>query len=361
MYVITSTDVGGAETFLTELVKQTAQQHRVEVVCLNKCGILADKIRQNGARAVRSCDMVFPYKTGVVRSLRRIINDFRPDVIHAFLYRAIQFCRLAVAGTSYKLISSPHFDMAKRNFLLRGLDRFLSHIDALCVAESFYTARYLVEKQGYCKEKVYFLPNGIDKIKFSPSAAIRENMRKNREISAQEVVFVSVARLADEKDPLTLLKAFLRVYRKNGSVRLFLVGEGKKRPEIESFITENKLNKTVFLQGQQDNINDFLNMADVFVLSSKEESLPLSLLEALSVGLPCIVSNVGDMPRWVEHGRSGFVFKKQDEVLLSCLMAEIAENKPLREIMGRNALNKAKEIIDPFEKYQDIYKQIISK
>ena len=358
LYVITSTDVGGAEKFLTELIKVTAKEHIVEVISLNKCGPLAAKMKENGARQVWSCDMVHPYKFGVLRELSRIINRFEPDIIHAFLYRAIQFCRLVCAGKKYKLICSPHFDMAKRNILLRGMDRFLSHTDNLCVAESFYTARYLVEKQGYRKDKVYFLPNGIDIAKFSPSPAIREKMRKNQEISKKEIVFVCIARLAAVKDPLTLLKAFLSVYNKNRRIRLFFVGEGTMRPEMENFIKENKLEKAVFLVGHQEQVSDYLNMADVFVLPSIEESLPLALLEAVSVGLPCIVSNAGDMNLWVEHGKNGFVFKKKDDILLSCLLAELATNKQLRETMAQNSLKKAKEITDPFTGYQQIYKQI---
>jgi len=102
-------------------------------------------------------------------------------------------------------------------------------------------------------------------------------------------------------------------------------------------------------------------MADIFVLSSIEESLPLALLEAITVGLPCLVSDVGDMKMWVSHGENGFVFKKKDEILLSCLMAELVENTALREKMKQKSLEKAKEMINPFKEYQQIYEQIESK
>ena len=361
LYVITSTDLGGAEKFLTELVKVSAKKHTVEVVSLNKEGCLTEQLYANGARKVLSCNMTKSYKMGIVRELARIIDSFKPDIVHAFLYRAIQFCRLACAKKKCKLISSPHFDMAKRNFLLRGLDRFLSPVDFLCVAESFSTARYLTEKQKYRKDKVYFLPNGVDKTKFFPADAVRDAMRKKYNFSADNIVFISVARLAPVKDPMTLLKAFCKVYRGNKNVRLVWVGNGEKRQEANAFIASNNLQKSVLLVGQQDNINDFLNMADVFVLPSIEESLPLSLLEAISAGLPCIVSNVGDMKMWVSHGKNGFVFKKKDEVLLSCLMAELAENDELRDKMKQASIQKSQEIIDPFGRYQQIYEQIENK
>ena len=361
LYVITSTDLGGAEKFLTELIKVTAKKHIVEVVSLNKSGCLTQQMYENGARKVWSCDMTLPYKIRIVREIAHIIDVFNPDVVHAFLYRAIQFCRLACAQKKCKLICSPHFDMSKRNFLLRGVDRFLKFRDDLCVAESFSTARYLAEKQKYPKQKVYFLPNGTDKSKFFPSPALHKSMREKYNFSADNVVFICVARLAKVKDPITLLKAFSKVHAKNNSVRLIWVGDGEEREQVASFIAENNLQEVVSLVGRQEKVNDFLNMADIFVLPSIEESLPLSLLEAVCVGLPCIVSKVGDMNLWVTHGENGFVFKQQDEVLLTCLMAELAENKDLRDKMKQKSIQKSTEIIDPFERYQQIYEQIIKE
>ena len=360
LYVITSTQTGGAEKFLTELVRVSSQKHEVGVVCLKPLGELAPALKAAGAREVRSLGgKGFLHGLGV-RDLSRMIDAFKPDVVHAFLYRAMQLCRLACAGKPCKLICSPHFDMARRNFFLRLLDRFLRHTDALCVAESFSTAQYLVTRQGYPKNKVYFLPNGADKTKFFPSPAARARMREKYEFSDREIVFINVARLAAVKDQHTLLEAFLNVYQKNKSVRLVLVGVGEKRPELEQFIAENALSQAVLLAGLQENINDFLNMADVFVLSSQEESLPLALLEAVCVGLPCIVSDAGDMKNWVKHGENGFVFKKKDAVLLSCFLTELAENAILRKTMQQKTGKKSDEMTNPFQHYQQIYQQLIN-
>ena len=358
LYVITSTDVGGAEKFLTQLIKTTAKAHVVEVVCLNKRGALVQHMQENGARCVHCLDMALLYQKDILRRLADIIDRFQPDVVHAFLYRAMQFCRLISKGKKYKLICSPHFDMSKRNFLLRLIDRFLSQADTLCIAESETTERFLIEKQKYKKEKVFLIPNGVDKTRFSPSPALRNKMRQKYGFSEEEIVFVSVARLAAVKDPLTLLKGFYRAYQNNSFVRLVLVGEGPLRKEIEKFINKNWLEKAVLLTGEQEEVNSFLNMADAFVLSSEEESLPLALLEAVCVGLPCLVTDVGDMKKWVSAKENGFIFNKKDDKILSVLMETLASNKELRDKMKQNALIKSKKIMPSFEQYQKVYKQI---
>ena len=159
---------------------------------------------------------------------------------------------------------------------------------------------------------------------------------------------------------MTLLKAFRNVARTYTNARLIYVGEGKKRTELEDFIRQNGLEKTVLLAGKQDNINEWLNMADVFVLPSIEESLPLSLLESIQVGLPCLVSKVGDMPLWVEHGKNGFVFPSKDITLLSCFMAELINNAQLRETMRGNSLQISKRIGQSSQQYQQIYQQVLN-
>ena len=103
----------------------------------------------------------------------------------------------------------------------------------------------------------------------------------------------------------------------------------------------------------------YLSVADVFVLPSREESLPLALLEAAACGLPAIVSNVGDMPRVVVHGETGFVFNGRDTALLSMLMAELAENTDLRRKMGKNARTRTEKNYPPAEgQYLELYNKI---
>ena len=183
-------------------------------------------------------------------------------------------------------------------------------------------------------------------------------MRDEKKISGSQIVFICVARLAKIKNPMGLLRAFSCILPNCPDARLVYVGEGEERNSLEKFIKEHNLQTKVQLVGEQDNINDWLNMADVFVLVSKEESLPLALLEAQQAGLPCIVSKAGDMPKRVLHGKNGFVCNYKDEMLLSCLLTELYDNASLRESMGAEALRLAKHTPDSTKQYEQIYKKI---
>lgn len=356
LYVITSTHTGGAEKALASLVAQTAKENSVKVVCLKPLGIVAQELEKSGAEVV-SLKMkgIFPF--GMVKKLQAEIDSFQPYLVHAMLFRGIEFTRLACAGKGIKLISTPHFDISKKNFILRFIDKLLKDLDTLTVAESFSTARYLVEKQHYRKNKVFLLPNGVDKTVFFRDESLRANMRQKHGFTQDNIIFISVARLAPVKDPITLLQAFRNVWRSHPLARLVYVGEGEERLKIENFIRQSGMDQAVLLAGEQRDINAWLNMADVFVLASVEESLPMALLEALCIGLPCVVTKVGDMPLWVEHGKNGFVCKPRDVLLMSCFLTELL-SWDKREEMGKVSEEISCRITDTSLQYQHLYQQI---
>ena len=342
---------------LADLVSAIVPMNQVRVICLKPLGEISALLQKAGAEVLSLADG--HAMGGKIHQLSVIIREWKPDIVHAMLLRAILYTRIACAGRNVKLITTPHFDLSKRLFIFQLLDRLLKGIDTYTVAESSSTAKYLIEHQGYRKEKVLLFPNSVDNKTFFKDASIREQMRQKYGFHVKTVVFLCVARLSYVKDPMTLLKAFRNVYRSNPEVRLVYVGDGEERENLEFFINQTGLKEVVLLAGVQSNINDWLNMADVFVLPSIEESLPLSLLEALKVGLPCMVSKVGDMPLWVRHGENGFVFSAQDITLLSCLLETIAKDSKKREQMSKNSLKIAKRINPSSPQYQQLYQQII--
>lgn len=358
LYIITSTDVGGAEKSLVSLVKLVSPLHTVRVISLKRCGPVAQELQTLGA-SVTSLEMTGS-GLGCVSKLKQEIATFQPDLVHAILFRAIEFARLACAGHPVRLITTPHFDLSQKPCWMRWLDRTLKSIDSVSVAESLSTFNYLRDIQHYPSQKTLLIANSVEKSLFFKDNFIRRHMRQKNGFTDQDIIFISVARLAPVKNPKKLLKAFTQIVSACPNAKLVLVGEGELRNDLENFIKVNFLENKVLLAGEQKNINDWLNMADVFVLVSKEESLPLALLEAQQVGLPCIVSRVGDMPKQVEHGKTGFICNPEDEMIMSCLFTELYENKKLRESMSAEALCYARGKQDSSKQYQQLYEQIVS-
>ena len=358
LYVITSTHVGGAEKSLVSLVKSLSPRHTVRVVSLKKCGPVAHELQALGV-SVTSLEMTGS-GLGCVSKLKQEIETFKPDIVHAMLFRAIEFARLACAGRNVKLVTTPHFDLSQKPLWMRWLDRALKNIDNVSTAESVSTFNYLRDVQHYPPLKTALITNSVKKSLFFKDNSIRSQMRQKNGFSAKDVIFLSVARLAPVKNPVKVLQAFTQMAPNCPNAKLVFVGEGELRSDLENLIKVNFLEEKVLLAGEQKNINDWLNMADVFILLSKEECLPLALLEAQQVGLPCIVSKVGDMPKQVIHGKNGFVCNPQDEMLLSCLLTELYENKQLRARMGSESIRQVEGKKDSTQQYEQLYKQLLN-
>ena len=363
LYVITTSDCGGAEKALLRLASSAKKAgHTVKIISLKPAGTVAAQMRTDGLD-VLFLDVQNKFSlTQTAGALARLIKEielFAPDVVHAFLYRAIQLCRQAKKRANFKLVTTPHYDLSKQNYFKRLWDRALKNADDISCAESQKTADFLTEKQKYAAEKLRVIYNGVDGTYFAPDTQRRETMRKQLGFGTENIVFCCVARLAAQKNHALLLHAFSWIHAKNPALRLMLIGDGPEKPVLEPFLEKNRLKDAVLLAGEVADVRPYLSVADVFVLPSREESLPLALLEAAACGLPAIVSNVGDMPRVVVHGETGFVFNGRDTALLSMLMAELAENTDLRRKMGKNARTRTEKNYPPAEgQYLELYNKI---
>lgn len=363
LYVITTTDCGGAEQALLRLAQAARTAgHTVQIVSVKPAGTVAQALRGDGFD-VLSLDVQNKFSlTQSARALSQLIEKIKaysPDVVHAFLYRAIQLCRQAKKYVSFKLITTPHYALSKQNYFKRLWDRGLKNADDISCAESQTTAVFMTEKQKYNPDKVRLVCNGVDSYYFSPDAQARAKERKNLGFLPENIVFCCVARLSAEKNHMLLLHAFGWVHAKNPQVRLVLVGDGSEKAKLVTLVKQNNLEKDVLFAGEVSDVRPFLQAADVFILPSKEESLPLSLLEACACGLPAIVSKVGDTAQVVAHGETGFVSNGRDTALLGMLMAELSENAKLRQNMGKKARTRTIENYPPAEpKYLEIYTKI---
>lgn len=363
LYVCSSTETGGAETALRALALYAQKQgHTVKVISLKPLGAVGADMRQAGLDVIslHLVGKLRPLETaGVLVRLTQEIESFGPDIVHAMLYRAIQLCRLAKRRLPFTLLTTPHYDLSRKNFFLRLIDRALKEEDNISAAESHATKAYLLQKQKYSDKKVRLVTNGVDRHIFRPNVHLQTKEREKWGFSAQDVVFVCAARLSKEKNHRLLLQSFASVAAKNTRVKLLLCGDGPEKEDLAEFVRSHALEKKVFFTGEVSDIYPFLLVSDVAVLVSFVESLPMFLLEACSCGLPAIVSKVGDMPLLIRHGINGFVCNEQDSVLLSALMAEMAENKVLRKKMGEESLTRIQRFYpNPAQVYLKIYEEI---
>lgn len=179
---------------------------------------------------------------------------------------------------------------------------------------------------------------------FTPvSEKQRAEIRRQYRLDDRTRVVLSVGRLSREKGHADLIQAFPRIRELAGdaSLRLLLVGEGPERPRIERLCRALKLSDFVILAGQQDDINRYYDIADVFVLPSHSEGCPNVLLEAMAAGVPVIATAVGGIPEVVTSGRDAILVKKNDREALAYATAQLLNDQGCRDLL----ISSAREIV----------------
>lgn len=185
----------------------------------------------------------------------------------------------------------------------------------VCVSE---TERAQGIERGTCTPaQAVVIHNGVE------TAGVRQAA-----LEGDPPLVLSVTRLKDPKDGVTLARA-LRLLEP-GSYRAAIVGDGPDRPEVEA-----ELGGAGELLGEREDVPDLLAGADVFVLSSRSEGLPLSILEAMAAGLPVVASAVGGIPELVVDGETGFLVPPGDPRALADALGRLLAAVELRRAFGR--------------------------
>jgi glycosyltransferase involved in cell wall biosynthesis len=132
--------------------------------------------------------------------------------------------------------------------------------------------------------------------------------------------------LAEAKDQITLLSAIELLKKKDRNIYLILVGDGEMRGQLEMEIARKGLANCVRLTGNRSDVDKLLPGSDVFILSSKREGFPMSILEAMAAGLPVIATNVGGIPEVIKDGENGILVPPQDKVSLANAICRVLDD-----------------------------------
>ncbi len=181
--------------------------------------------------------------------------------------------------------------------------------------------------------KLHYVALGIDTSRFPA----RENGSAKRPF-----VLVSVGRLSPEKAQTLLVEAVAKLVKEGRDVQLRLIGDGPDRALIEREIQAQSLQNVVTLEGwvSNDSLRDLLESADAFALSSLYEGVPTVLIEAMSIGVPCVAPCIAGIPELIAHGKDGLLFAPADVDDLRKCIVELMDNDAHRQTIIANARSR---------------------
>lgn len=213
------------------------------------------------------------------------------------------------------------------------------------------------------KKDIKVIPNFIDLDRFQKSD---QNHFKKAICPNDEKVVVHVSNFREVKRVPEVVSVFARILENDIEAKLLLVGDGPDRQRAEQRCRELGMCDQVRFLGKQDQVEDILSIADLFLIPSGSETFGLAALEAMSCSVPVISSNIGGLPEVNIHGETGYLCDLDDIDCMGDYAVEILSNEKLHKELAQNARKQAEtfemsKIISQYEQYYKECRQQVSQ
>jgi L-malate glycosyltransferase len=328
VHVVDSMQMGGAETLVLQMCQlQRMQGHEVSVYALAALGELGERMRADGFHVVANVGEHF---TDSTFNLYRLFRKFRPDVAHLHNPRPTIYASLAarLAGTAsiistrHSLVAPPHDRVAEFKYSIAAT--LCDWVVGICDS----TADNLKRLQSVPLAKIARVYNGA-------IALCKPDTDSLPSKSGFTLLFVG--RLQPVKNLALLLNAFQIALQSAPDLKLWIVGDGSERSSLKKLAAEMNISGSVTFWGQQLEVSRYFWAADIFMMSSVSEGLPVSVLQAFSVGLPVIVTDVGGMAEVARNARAGIVVPTQDASAMAAAILQLKASEAQRLQFSTNA------------------------
>lgn len=332
MFLHTSAVIGGAETLMLNLIRRMDRtRFAPELCCLKGRGPLGDVLAEEIPVFERLIDHKYDWR--VVLRLRRLFRQRGVDaVISVGAGDKMFWGRLAAVAARVPVVICAIHSTGWPDRIGR-LNRLLTPVTDAFVGVAAAHGRYLIEEEGFPPHRVRVIPNGVDTEVYAPRQPDME-LRRQLGIPPGPVAGV-VARLSEEKNIGLFLDAAALVRREIPAAQFIVIGDGPLRGALENQASKLGIRPAVHFLGWRSDVPELLALFDAFVLSSHIEANPVSILEALSAGVPVVATRVGSVPETVQHG-IGFLVDPGDEAKMAQRIVGLFRQPALAQSMGRN-------------------------
>src|SRR3989442_6580101 len=309
LHAVPSFGLGGMEKVLCSIINSTADKYDHELFAIDNN---KEAIKWTKPQNVRFIDF---HKSDIRRiffkSLYKIIKTSKPHVLMTYNWGSTDAIWLGrIAGVT-KIIHNEHgfnIDEAIALSAKRSLVRFFVYRMASKTVVVSNELLSIMQNKFYLNHrKLAFIPNGINKDYYIKNFSERERVRAVLGFKNTDFVVGFSGRLDPVKNFDLMVKVFLHCLRNDPHFKLLIIGDGPEKERIENLCKGVNIQKHVLLAGKKDEVLPYLRALDAFLLTSHTEQMPMTILEAMSVGIPVVASKVGEIPHMIDDGMDGFL------------------------------------------------------
>ena len=365
MHIIESLGRGGAERQLVnQLLAHDSTLIRPSVVTLNPPLDLADELRSAGIAVMTLNLPAFGDMPFAMLRLIGIIKLLRPDIIHTWLARADLSGRMAAVLSGLPVVSAVQAPMYEPTVFLdnprqkkwkleivRKLDQVTSRVSNTLHVACSHLVQTSIQRALYIKpSRVRVIYNGVQLSNMTP-----------HQFSLR---LITVGRLSPEKGHRYLLEAMPTILAHHPTATLQIVGDGPLRVALQTHTETLGLTQSVAFLGSRKDVPKLLAKSDLFVFPSLWEGLPLVPLEALSIGLPVIASDIPALREIVDDGIHGILVPSQNPQALAHAIINLLDNPKHGQalgIAGRERIAERFDITVTVRQWEQLYRDVAAR
>lgn len=369
VFITTDLDMGGAEIMLYSLLsKMNRQQFNLIVVSLIDSGVWGSRIEALGI-PVHTIGMQQGKPTpAAIWRLIQTVNRLKPDIIQGWMYHGNIAAQLASLFSASKIpvfwsIHHSPTSLSSERIMTKAIIKVganVSHFNHKVIFVS-QNSQQLHEKIGYKSVNTCIIPNGFDTDLFQPSVTAKNKLRSELGLAESSILIGLIGRFHPMKDHHNFLKAAALILKDYPELNFILAGTDvdSNNSILAGYITKLNLANRVHLLGERQDMNCVIPALDILSLSSAfGEAFPLVIGEAMSCGVPCAVTNIGDSAFIV--GDTGKIVPPKDSEALANAWRELIDiGINGRKLLGNAARERIitsfslKYIVSQYEKIYD--------
>ena len=349
-HVIFRLDIGGLENGLVNLLNHMPRErYRHAIVCLTDYTDFHKRLRRDDV-SLHALHKRAGKDAGLYLRLWQCLRTLAPDIVHTRNLTTLEAqLPAACAGVRHRVHGEHGWDLddlhgTRRRYRL--LRRALSPLVSQYITVSRDLRTWLERELAVPAARITQIYNGVDTTVFRPPNGAREALPAPPGFAGSDtVVLGSVGRVTGIKDPLGFARAFVELLASEpearARLRLVLVGDGPELAGVQSLLAQAGAADLAWLPGARADVAALMRAMDVFVLSSLNEGISNTILEAMASGLPVVATQVGGNAELVREGETGVLVPPGDPAALAAALRRYLRDPDLRRAHARAARERA--------------------
>ena len=343
LYIIWSLDQGGAERVVLDLAKNADRtQFNITVCCLNQKGFFAHELERLGTEviALHKLPKLDPL---IIYKISKVISEKKIDIVVTHLWTSNFWGRIAAYLSRVKIIiATEHTTDEKRSWYYHLADRFLARISSRIIAVSSSVKVFHHTRSQIPSVKFEIINNGIDIEKFNIPV---DKNKKRKEFGFKDNDFIIglFGRFVPAKAHEILLQSLKNIIKAHPQVKVLFAGSGPAEDIIKKLAADLGLAKHIAFAGFRSDIPELYQILDLFVLPSRREGFPITILEAMASGIPAIVTDVGGNKDIISDGIDGFIIRPNNTEELTEKINFLIDNPETAERFAQTGQKTVRE------------------